>query len=109
MLLGAGDCPATGGGAGAAPGSVAAVCHPDEKRKFTIAELKRLGSFPDDFVLKGTFAERWERIGNSVPPLLMRAVAETLRDRVLLPVRARAKTTGRASHGKPRRKTGSRS
>jgi DNA (cytosine-5)-methyltransferase 1 len=54
-----------------------------EKRKFTIAELKRICAFPDDFVLIGTYAQQWERLGNSVPPLMMKAIAETIRDKVL--------------------------
>jgi DNA (cytosine-5)-methyltransferase 1 len=54
-----------------------------ERRKFTIAELKRICAFPDDFILTGTYAQQWERLGNSVPPLMMRAIAETIRDKVL--------------------------
>jgi DNA (cytosine-5)-methyltransferase 1 len=61
---------------------VACVTHPVERRKFTIAELRRVCSFPDDFVLTGTYAQQWERLGRSVPPLMMRAVAATLRDEV---------------------------
>jgi DNA (cytosine-5)-methyltransferase 1 len=49
-----------------------------DKRKFTIAELKRLCAFPDDFVLTGSYAQQWERLGNSVPPLMMRAIAEQI-------------------------------
>lgn len=55
-----------------------------ERRKFTIAELKRICAFPDDFVLAGTYAQQWERLGNSVPPLMMRAIAAALRDGILL-------------------------
>ena len=54
-----------------------------QRRKFTIAELKRICAFPDDFILTGTYAQQWERLGNSVPPLMMKAIAETIRDRVL--------------------------
>jgi len=63
--------------------STAAVTHPTEKRKFTIAELKRICAFPDDFILTGTYGQQWERLGRAVPPLLMRAVAEVIRDEVL--------------------------
>lgn len=55
-----------------------------KKRKFTIAELKRICAFPDDFVLLGSYAQQWERLGNSVPPLMMKAIAETIRDKILL-------------------------
>lgn len=54
-----------------------------ERRKFTIAELKRICAFPDDFILCGSYAQQWERLGNSVPPVMMRAIAECIRDKVL--------------------------
>lgn len=54
---------------------MAGVVHPTEKRKFTIEEVKRLCAFPDDFILRGSYSQQWERLGNSVPPIMMRAVA----------------------------------
>jgi DNA (cytosine-5)-methyltransferase 1 len=60
------------------------MTHPLERRKFTIAEVKRLCAFPDDFVLCGSYAEQWARLGNAVPPVMMMHVAAALRDRVLL-------------------------
>lgn len=63
------------------------------KRKFTIDEIKRICSFPDDFILKGSCAQQWERLGNSVPPLMMKAIAEEIRDRILL------KTKKESDHG----------
>ena len=42
----------------------------------TIAEMKRISSFPDDFQFIGSRKDRIARIGNSVPPLLMKAIAE---------------------------------
>lgn len=68
--------------AGRSPG-VAGPVHPVERRKFTIEELRRLCSFPDDFVLTGTYAKQWERLGRAVPPLMMRAVAIAIRDGIL--------------------------
>lgn len=62
----------------------ATVAHYREPRCIGISELKRLFTFPDDFVLTGTFAERWARMGNSVPPLMMKAVAGHVRDNVIL-------------------------
>lgn len=67
----------------------ASVAHPTECRKFSIAELRRICAFPDDFVLTGTYAEQWERLGRAVPPLMMAAIAETIRDRVLDPATRR--------------------
>lgn len=48
------------------------------RRRLTIAEVKRLCSFPDDYVLTGSYAEQWARLGNSVPPLMMAAVGRAL-------------------------------
>jgi DNA (cytosine-5)-methyltransferase 1 len=62
---------------------VASVCHATERRKFSIAELRRICSFPDDFILKGSYAQQWERLGNSVPPMMMFYIASAIRDGVL--------------------------
>ena len=59
------------------------ACHPFEDRKMTIPELKRIMSVPDDFILTGACAQQWERLGRMVPPLMMKAVAETVRDQIL--------------------------
>jgi len=54
-----------------------------EKRKFTIAELKRICAFPDDFILTGSYSQQWERLGNSVPPVMMFHIAKTIREKIL--------------------------
>ena len=64
-------------------GSIAGVTHPTEKRKFTIAELRRICGFPDDFLLTGAYAQQWERLGRAVPPVMMKSIAETVRDEIL--------------------------
>ena len=64
------------------PGA-AGVVHPLEKRKFSIAELKRICAFPDDFQLTGSYGQQWERLGRAVPPVMMRHIAEAVRDGVL--------------------------
>lgn len=58
---------------------VAGVTHPMERRKLTLAELRRLCSFPDDFLLPGTYQEGWTRLGNAVPPVMMFHVAVSVR------------------------------
>lgn len=55
----------------------------NERRKFTIDELKRIGAFPDDFELVGSYAKQWARVGNSVPPVMMRHIATSIQDGVL--------------------------
>lgn len=63
--------------------SGATVIHPTEKRRFSIAELKRICAFPDDFQLTGTYAQQWERLGRAVPPVMMSYIAAAIRDGVL--------------------------
>lgn len=63
--------------------TAASVTHPTEKRKFSIAELKRICAFPDDFILTGTYAQQWERLGRAVPPVMMSHVARVIRDEIL--------------------------
>lgn len=61
---------------------IASVTHPTEKRKLAIAELKRICAFPDDFVLTGTYAQQWERLGRAVPPVMMSHIARTIHDAI---------------------------
>ena len=68
-------------------GGTAAVVHPSERRKFTIAELKRVCAFPDDFKLIGSCAQQWERLGRAVPPLMAFRVAEAIRDGIFAKIK----------------------
>lgn len=68
---------ATAGNLGAA-----SICHWDN-RKFTIPEIKRLTSIPDDYKLTGTYQQRAERLGRMVPPFMMKAVAENIYKNIL--------------------------
>ena len=43
-------------------------------------ELKRLGGFPDDFILTGSYAQQWAMIGNSVAPPFMYHIAKTIKE-----------------------------
>lgn len=47
------------------------------------SELRRVGSFPDSFLFIGGLSNQWARIGNSVPPNLMRAIAEHIKNKIL--------------------------
>lgn len=55
------------------------------RRKFSLLELRRICGFPDDFELRGSYADGWARLGNAVPPPVARAVGEALAREVLLP------------------------
>ena len=49
-----------------------------KNRRFTVAEMKRLQGFPDDYVLKGAEARQMQQIGNSVPPLFAEHLAKSV-------------------------------
>ena len=59
-------------------GTTTGLVHPYEIRKLTIDEIKALASYPEEFQLAGTYQQKWARIGNSVPPLFMKAISEYL-------------------------------
>lgn len=52
--------------------------HPVDKRLITIREAARLHSYPDDFHFIGSYNDQSGQIGNSVPPLLAKIIAESL-------------------------------
>ncbi|KZL93939.1 DNA cytosine methyltransferase [Clostridium magnum] len=52
--------------------------HPEKDRAISIREVARLQSFPDTFVFCGTKDAQYQQIGNAVPPLLGRVIAEKL-------------------------------
>lgn len=54
-----------------------------QARPISVREAARLQSFPDGFRFAGTMNPAFRQIGNAVPPLLARAVAQTLRAQLL--------------------------
>ena len=58
--------------------------HPVEDRELTGREVARLGSFPDYFQFRGNHQNWVNVIGNSVPPLFMKAIAEHIKDNILI-------------------------
>ncbi len=67
------------------PSGLSGAIHPEEDRKFTLPELKRLFGLPDDFILTGTVAQAAERICRMVPPALTEAIGKSVYERVLQP------------------------
>lgn len=49
-----------------------------KNRRLRVLELKRLQTFPDDFVIVGNRRSAQRQLGNAVPPLLARKIAELL-------------------------------
>lgn len=52
--------------------------HPEQQRMISTREGARLQSFSDKFIFFGTKTSQYKQIGNAVPPLLARIIAETL-------------------------------
>ena len=58
----------------------AGVWHPSKDRIFSVREIARFQTFPDDFVFKGrTIKSKYQQIGNAVPPHMAKQVAEQLK------------------------------
>lgn len=56
------------------------IFHFFENRYLTTQEVKRLGSFPDQFIIPDRPQLTFERVGNSVPPLFMAEVGKHLKE-----------------------------
>lgn len=56
------------------------IIHPLYDRTPTIREVARLQSFKDDFVLTGTLYNQHQQLANAVPPLLGKAIADSVID-----------------------------
>lgn len=54
--------------------------HPTQARGLTPREAARVQSYPDDYFFRGSFTKTYMQIGNSVPPLLGRAIAAVIKE-----------------------------
>lgn len=61
------------------------------RRKYTLWEVRRLMTVPDDFKLTGSPRQQWERLGRIHAPLQVFHLAKALREQVLIPFYKRNK------------------
>lgn len=80
-LAWSGQCPTLRAGTGADRGSYQSVrpIHPDEPRVITVREAARLQGFPDNHRFHPTVWHSFRMIGNSVSPMMARAIFQAIR------------------------------
>lgn len=59
-------------------GGVVILHHPNNHRRMSVREVAIVQSFPIDFYFCGSRTSAYRQIGNAVPPLLAKAVAESV-------------------------------
>jgi DNA (cytosine-5)-methyltransferase 1 len=56
--------------------------HPFENRPFSIRELARIQTFPDNFIFTGNLKDQYKQIGNAVPVLLAKMLAQQIKNQI---------------------------
>ena len=59
------------------------LAHPEALRPLSVQEYRRLQTFPDDFVVEGSTAQKYKQLGNAVPVTFGEAVGHHLRGAAL--------------------------
>lgn len=59
------------------------IIHPTQNRRYSVREIARIQSFPDDFIFVGdSIPNKYKVIGNAVPPLLGKIIGISIKDKL---------------------------
>jgi len=62
----------------------AGVWHPTKDRIYSVREIARFQTFPDNFIFYGTtIKSKYQQIGNAVPPMMARLIADQVKYYIL--------------------------
>lgn len=67
-------------GRGSGTGGPLIPPHPDKHRRFSVREVARIQTFPDNFIFKGSNSSAYRQIGNAVPVLMAYNIAKIFKD-----------------------------
>lgn len=63
-------------GRGSGTGGPLIPPHPEQHRRFSVREVARIQTFPDDFIFQGSNSAAYRQIGNAVPVLMAYNIAK---------------------------------